>query len=49
MTVEEVAAILELKPPTVYAMARRGELPCARLGRTVRFWRDDIEALLRGR
>lgn len=48
MTVEEVAAVLELKPPTVYAMARRGELPCARLGRTVRCWRDVIEARLRG-
>lgn len=48
MTVAEVADVLELKPPTVYALARRGELPCSRFGRTVRFWRDDIEARLRG-
>jgi excisionase family DNA binding protein len=33
---------------TIYELARRGELPCARLGRTVRFIRQDIEARLRG-
>lgn len=48
MTAAEVAVVLALPKGTVYELARRGELPCARLGRTVRFLRDDIEARLRG-
>jgi len=48
MTPAEVAAMLALPKSTVYELARRGELPCARLGRTVRFLRDDIETRLRG-
>lgn len=48
MTAAEVAAVLALPKGTVYELARRGELPCARLGRTVRFLREDIEARLRG-
>jgi putative molybdopterin biosynthesis protein len=47
MTVAEVAAMLHLPKSTVYDLARRGELPCARLGRTLRFVRDEIEARLR--
>lgn len=48
MTATEVAVVLALPKSTVYELARRGELPCARLGRTVRFLRDDVEARLRG-
>lgn len=48
MTAAEVAAVLALPKSTIYELARRGELPCARLGRTVRFVREDIEARLRG-
>ena len=48
MTAAEVAALLALPKSTVYELARRGELPCARLGRTVRFIRDDVENRLRG-
>jgi excisionase family DNA binding protein len=47
MTASEVAVLLALPKSTVYELARRGELPCARLGRTVRFLRDDIEERLR--
>jgi len=47
LTAAEVAAMLALPKSTVYALARRGELPCARLGRTLRFVREDIEARLR--
>lgn len=47
MTASEVATVLALPKGTVYALARRGDLPCARLGRTVRFIREDIEARLR--
>jgi excisionase family DNA binding protein len=48
MTATEVAAMLALPKSTVYELARRGELPCARLGRTLRFLREDIEQRLRG-
>jgi excisionase family DNA binding protein len=48
MTATEVARLLALPKSTVYELARRGEMPCARLGRTIRFPRDDVEARLRG-
>ena len=48
MTAAEVARLLALPKSTVYELARRGELPCARLGRTIRFLREDIEGRLRG-
>lgn len=48
MTAAEVAAMLALPKSTVYELARRGELPCARLGRTIRFLREDVETRLRG-
>jgi putative molybdopterin biosynthesis protein len=48
MTPTEVATMLAMPKSTIYELARRGELPCARLGRTVRFVRQDIEARLRG-
>lgn len=48
MTASEVATLLGLPRSTVYELARRGELPSARLGRTVRFVRSEIEARLLG-
>jgi len=48
MTATEVATLLALPKSTVYELARHGELPCARLGRTIRFVRQDIEGRLRG-
>lgn len=47
MTAREVAEMLSLPLSTVYELARRRELPSARLGRAVRFVRDDVEARLR--
>lgn len=47
MTVADVSALLGIPKSTVYDLARRGELPCARLGKTLRFVRDEIEARLR--
>jgi excisionase family DNA binding protein len=47
MTPVEVAGLLALPKSTVYELARRGDLPCARLGRTIRFLREDIEGRLR--
>jgi excisionase family DNA binding protein len=48
MTAAGVAALLAMPKSTIYELARRGELPCARLGRTMRFLRDDVEARLQG-
>lgn len=41
MTVEEVAALFALHPDTIYKQARRGAIPCFRVGKAVRFdpWR----------
>jgi excisionase family DNA binding protein len=46
MTAGEVADLLHLPVSTVYYLARRGELPACRLGRTWRFVRPRIEQLL---
>ncbi|WP_404827822.1 helix-turn-helix domain-containing protein [Conexibacter stalactiti] len=47
MTAREVAEMLSLPVSTVYELARRDVLPCSRLGRAVRFLREDIEFSLR--
>jgi excisionase family DNA binding protein len=47
MTAREVAELLALPRSTVHALARTGELPSARLGRTVRLVGQEIEARLR--
>jgi excisionase family DNA binding protein len=46
MTAPEVAELLHLPVSTVYYLARRGELPASRFGRTWRFLRPRIERLL---
>jgi len=43
LTVDDVAALLELKPYTVKEYARRGILPGRKLGRTWRFLRPELE------
>lgn len=48
MTAREVADLLKLPVSTVYQLARRGELPASRLGRTWRFLRPRLEELLGG-
>ena len=49
LTAEEVAELLRVRPRWVYDAARRGEIPCVRLGRRyVRFERSVIEAWVRG-
>lgn len=48
MTASEVGDLLGIPTSTVYRLARNGTLPSARLGRTVRFLRDDVEDVLRG-
>ena len=46
MTAPEVAELLRIPKSTVYELARRGELPARRLGRTWRFLRPRLAALL---
>jgi excisionase family DNA binding protein len=46
MTAAEVGELLHLPVSTVYYLARRGEIPACRLGRTWRFVRPRIEELL---
>lgn len=48
MTAPEVADLLRMPISTVYYLARRGELPARRLGRTWRFLRPRLEDLLGG-
>jgi excisionase family DNA binding protein len=47
MTASEVAELLHLPVSTVYYLARQGELPARRLGRTWRFLRPRLEEMLR--
>jgi excisionase family DNA binding protein len=44
LTVEEVSEILRVHPVTVIKMARRGDLPAVRIGRT---WRIPAAAIRR--
>jgi excisionase family DNA binding protein len=46
MTAPEVADLLKMPVSTIYEVARRGELPARRLGRTWRFLRPRLEELL---
>jgi excisionase family DNA binding protein len=46
MTAAEVAELLQMPVSTVYYLARRGEPPARRLGRTWRFLRPRLEKLL---
>ena len=47
MTVSEVAAYLRVNPQTVYRKAKAGELPAVRIGRAIRFRRDELESWLK--
>ncbi len=46
MTAREVAVLLRMPTSTVYELARKGVLPASRLGRTWRFLRPRLEAML---
>jgi len=46
LTAREVADLLKMPVSTIYELARRGELPARRLGRTWRFLRPRLEQLL---
>ncbi len=46
MTVSEVARLLRLHPNTVYSQTEAGELPCFRIGKSIRYSREEIEKYL---
>lgn len=46
LTAVEVAELLKMPVSTVYELARRGEIPASRLGKTWRFLRPRLEELL---
>jgi len=46
-TVDEVAAYLKLKPNTVRAMARTGELPAIKMNRVWRFQKSQIDHFIK--
>jgi excisionase family DNA binding protein len=50
LVAEDVAALLGVPPTFVYSLARRGELPCVRVGeRYVRFRAQAVEAWIEER
>jgi excisionase family DNA binding protein len=46
LTVSDVAGWLKLKPATVRALTRRGEISFHRVGRAIRFRPGDVEVYL---
>lgn len=49
MTVDQVAAYLQLNRLTVYRYVREGEIPAARIGKVYRIRREDVDAFLEAR
>ncbi len=40
----EAAAYLSISPRTLWTLTKRGDIPCVRIGRSVRYDRRDLEA-----
>jgi len=49
LTVEEVASFLRVNKKTVYDAAKRGEIPCKKIGRVYRFSRLAVLESLQGK
>jgi excisionase family DNA binding protein len=47
LTLDELSAYLKRGRSTLYMMARQGDLPASKIGRTWRFDRDEIDQWLR--
>jgi PTS system nitrogen regulatory IIA component len=48
LTVQEVANYLRIDIRTVYRLAKKGDIPCIKIGRQWRFNRNDIKELVSG-
>ena len=46
LTVGEMASYLQISNATVYRMVRSRDIPCVRVGRSIRFQLDAVEARL---
>lgn len=46
LTIEEASRYLRISRAKTYLMAKRGELPAVRMGRSVRIRRDRLDAWL---
>jgi excisionase family DNA binding protein len=42
LTVEEVAALLKLKPATIYSWVQKRQIPFHKLGGAVRFYKNEV-------
>ena len=49
LTIRDVMNITKLGRTKIYELLRDGELPCIRIGRSVRIRRDELEAWLERR
>lgn len=49
LTAQEAAKLLTVSPRTVWALTKAGALPSIRIGRSVRYSRQDIEAFIAAR
>jgi excisionase family DNA binding protein len=48
LTITEVASALRVSKMTVYRLIKSGRLPGLRVGNSIRVYRDDLSAFLRG-
>jgi excisionase family DNA binding protein len=48
LTVNEVSEYLSVKPSTLYSMVKNGQLPHYRIGRLIRFKREDVDRWMEG-
>ena len=46
MTTREAARALSISERTLWSLTQRGEIPCVRLGRLVRYDRNDLVAAI---
>lgn len=49
LTAEEVAKLLRVTKITVYKQAKKGQIPSFKVGRALRFNREEIEEYIRGK
>jgi putative molybdopterin biosynthesis protein len=49
ITAKELAERLQLRPWRIYELVREGELPCVRIGASIRFSEDAIAEWIRQR
>ena len=49
VTIEQVAAFLQVSKDTVYRLAKTGSLPGAKIGQQWRFLKSEVDAWLEGR